>query len=131
MEEQVLQRSFHHKLMKTYFAMHRRVMSAAKELGLTSGQPKILEYLSEQEGVEQKTIARSCEIESATVGSILDRTPLTFDAVYSMPDERGFAAAQGFPVDGHGPGCRRIDERLDEVIFALVKKRIVYAHSLR
>lgn len=73
MEEQVLQRSFHHKLMKTYFAMHRRVMSAAKELGLTSGQPKILEYLSELEGVEQKTIARSCEIESATVGSILDR----------------------------------------------------------
>lgn len=68
-----MQRSFHHKLMKTYFAMHRCVMSAAKKYGLTSGQPKILEYLLEQEGSEQKTIAGHCEIESATVGSILDR----------------------------------------------------------
>ena len=68
-----LQCSFHHKLMKTYFAMHRCVMAGAKKLGLTSGQPKILEYLSEQEGIEQKMIAKNCEIESATVGSILDR----------------------------------------------------------
>lgn len=68
-----MQQSFHHRLMKTYFAMHRCVMSAAKQLGLTSGQPKVLEFLREQEGVDQKTIAKNCEIESATVGSILDR----------------------------------------------------------
>lgn len=68
-----MQRSFHHKLMKTYFAMHRQVMAEAKSLALTSGQPKILEFLSEREGVDQKTIAQNCEIESATVGSILER----------------------------------------------------------
>lgn len=64
--------SFHHKLMKTHFAMRKRVMKDCKELGLTFGQPKILEYLLENEGVCQKDIAQDCEIEKATVGSILD-----------------------------------------------------------
>ena len=68
-----MQHSFHHLLMKAHFVMHRRVMTQAKAIGLTSGQPKILELLAEREGVEQKTVARSCEIEPATVGSILDR----------------------------------------------------------
>lgn len=69
----IMEHSFHHVLMKTYFVLHRTVMTRAKKLGLTSGQPKILEYLSEQEGVEQKTIALHCEIERATAGSILER----------------------------------------------------------
>lgn len=68
-----MQNSFHHKLMRTHFAMHRKIMSRAKALGLTSGQPKVLEFLSESDGVEQKTIAENCDIERATVGSILDR----------------------------------------------------------
>lgn len=59
--------------MKTYFAFHRSVMGEAKKLGLTSGQPKILEFLLEHDGVEQKDIATHCEIERATAGSILDR----------------------------------------------------------
>lgn len=68
-----MRNSFHHKLMRTHFVMHKRIMERAKALGLTSGQPKILEFLSEREGVEQKVIAENCEIERATVGSILDR----------------------------------------------------------
>ncbi|MDE6539660.1 MAG: MarR family transcriptional regulator, partial [Ruminococcus sp.] len=40
---------------------------------LTSGQPKILDYLYEHEGSDQKTIAGYCEIEPATLGSILLR----------------------------------------------------------
>ena len=65
--------SFHHLLMKTYALLHKTVMAEAQKLGLTTGQPKILEYLSEQEGAEQYRIARHCEIEPATVGSILNR----------------------------------------------------------
>ncbi len=65
--------SFHHLLMKCHLALQREVMAGAKGQGLTSGQPKILEYLSVQEGADQKTIAEHCEIESATVGSILTR----------------------------------------------------------
>ena len=68
-----MEKSFHHTLMKAYFSFHRMVMEQAKRAGLTSGQPKILEYLYQSEGVEQKDIAVHCEIESATAGSILSR----------------------------------------------------------
>lgn len=68
-----MEKSFHHTLMKAYFSFHRTVMEQAKNAGLTSGQPKILEFLSESDGVEQKVIAAHCEIETATAGSILTR----------------------------------------------------------
>ena len=68
-----MERSFHHILMKAYFAMHKSVMAEAQKIGLTSGQPKILELLYERDGVEQKTIAAHCEIEPATVGNLLGR----------------------------------------------------------
>ena len=42
-------------------------------LGLTPGQPKVLDYLSRFGERDQKTIAAYCEIEPATVGSILAR----------------------------------------------------------
>ncbi len=64
---------FHQRLMKAYAMMHKRVMNEAQKLGLTAGQPKILEYLLTQEGAEQYRIAKHCEIEPATVGSILNR----------------------------------------------------------
>lgn len=68
-----MEASFHHALMKTYFAFHRLVMEQVKKEGLTTGQPKILEYLSEHQGVDQKTVADHCEIEAATVGNLLGR----------------------------------------------------------
>ena len=64
---------FHHQLMKAYAMIHKKVMYEAQKLGLTAGQPKILEYLLTQEGAEQYKIAKHCEIEPATVGSILNR----------------------------------------------------------
>ena len=65
--------SFHHLLMKSYCALRRNVMGQAQREGLTAGQPKILEFLLTSEGVEQNKIARHCEIEAATAGSILNR----------------------------------------------------------
>ncbi|MDE7137840.1 MAG: MarR family transcriptional regulator, partial [Ruminococcus sp.] len=53
--------------------MQRKIYSEAQKIGLTSGQPKILDYLYEHEGSDQKTIAGYCEIEPATLGSILLR----------------------------------------------------------
>lgn len=68
-----MQDSFHHILMKAHHAVHKCVMSEAKKHGLTSGQPKILEFLAEKDGVDQTTIAAACEIEAATVGNLLGR----------------------------------------------------------
>ncbi|MBM6717943.1 MarR family transcriptional regulator [Gemmiger formicilis] len=63
----------HYLLMKTQSQLHRQIMAQAADLGLSPGQPKILECLSECGECNQKTIARYCEIEQATVGSILLR----------------------------------------------------------
>lgn len=65
--------SLHYLLMKSHSVMQRKIYSEAQKIGLTSGQPKILDYLYEHEGNDQKTIAGYCEIEPATLGSILLR----------------------------------------------------------
>ena len=63
--------TLHYSLMKAHATLNRRVLARAAGLGLTPGQPKILDYLIDHEGHDQKTIAAYCEIEPATVGSIL------------------------------------------------------------
>lgn len=65
--------SLHYLLMKSHSVMQRKIYAEAQKIGLTSGQPKILDYLYEHEGSDQKTIAGYCEIEPATLGSILLR----------------------------------------------------------
>lgn len=65
--------SFHHWLMKSHLGFRKKVIASAQDFGLTAGQPKILEFLDEVGSAEQKTIADFCEIEPATVGSILSR----------------------------------------------------------
>lgn len=63
----------HYLLMKTHTNLNRRIMGQAAALGLSSGQPKVLECLLACGESNQKSIARFCEIEQATVGSILTR----------------------------------------------------------
>ena len=64
----------HYALMKAHSMLSRRISSRAqKELGLTSGQPKVLDCLLQHEGSDQKTLAAVCEIEQATLGTILLR----------------------------------------------------------
>lgn len=65
--------SLHYLLMKSNAMLSRRILSGASKLGLTPGQPKVLEFLLHHGESDQKTIAAYCEIEPATVGSILLR----------------------------------------------------------
>ena len=65
--------SLHYLLMKTHTILNRRILTQAGRIGLTAGQPKVLEFLSQHGEADQKTIASYCEIEPATVGSILQR----------------------------------------------------------
>lgn len=64
----------YHKLMlenQTMFT--KQVFEQLEGRGLSSGQPKILEYLFEHDGSVQKDIAQACKIEPATVTSLLTR----------------------------------------------------------
>ena len=65
--------SLHYLLMKAHTMLQRRITAEAVKIGLSSGQPKVLDYLLQYEGSDQKTIAAYCEIEQATVGCILTR----------------------------------------------------------
>ena len=42
-----MENSLHHLLMTNHTAFRKRIFSALKNEGLTSGQPKVLEYLAE------------------------------------------------------------------------------------
>jgi len=65
--------SLHYLLMKAHTELNRRIITSAADLGLTSGQPKILDTLLHFGDCNQKTIAGYCEIEPATMGSLLLR----------------------------------------------------------
>lgn len=63
----------HYILMRAHNAVNRAVLDGAAGLGLTPGQPKILEFLMKNGESDQKTLASECEIEQATAGGILMR----------------------------------------------------------
>lgn len=65
--------TLHYLLMKAHSTLNRRIMAGAAALGLSPGQPKVLEYLLACGQANQKAIAEYCEIEPATVGAILQR----------------------------------------------------------
>lgn len=60
-------------LMKSSAMFSKQILSEVSKLGLTAGQPKVLDFLLQYQEADQKTIAAYCEIEQATVGSILWR----------------------------------------------------------
>lgn len=65
--------NLHYLLMKSNAMLSRRILSEVSRLGLTPGQPKVLDFLLQYKEADQKTIASYCEIEQTTVGSILLR----------------------------------------------------------
>jgi DNA-binding MarR family transcriptional regulator len=56
------------RLSKTH---RRRAHAEFSKVGITGGQPKILDFLSVNDGCIQREIANNCNIEPATVTSIL------------------------------------------------------------
>lgn len=83
-----MENSLHHLLMTNHTAFHKRIFSALKKEGLTSGQPKVLEYLSEHDGAMQKDIAAACRIEPATMTSLLCGMEKKGLITRSAPDRR-------------------------------------------
>lgn len=59
-------------IFKTYHAQRNLVRPRMAEIGLSPGQPKILDHLALGDQCMQKEIAAVCEIEPATVSKLLD-----------------------------------------------------------
>ncbi len=54
-------------------SFHKRLFQSLSDTELTSGQPKVLDYLHYYNGCMQKDLAQSCEIEPATATRLLER----------------------------------------------------------
>ena len=60
-------------LLKAYHAQTNAIRPHLPELGLSVGQPKILDFLDQHDGCVQKDLAALCGIEPATVSRLLDK----------------------------------------------------------
>lgn len=65
--------SFHYLLMITESLFQKKIWNELSQMGLTPGQPKVLDYLSMHDGCIQKRIATGCQIDPATMTGILSR----------------------------------------------------------
>ena len=66
-----MENTFHYLLMTNHLLFQKALLTEIKDTGLTSGQPKVLEYLRTHDGAVQKEIAAVCNIEPATLTSVL------------------------------------------------------------
>ena len=65
--------SFHYLSMAVHSMIQKNFMEQVKSSGLTSGQPKVLDYLRDHNGANQKEIAAACHIEPGSLTSVLTR----------------------------------------------------------
>ena len=65
--------SFHYLAMAVHSMIQKNFMEQVKPSGLTSGQPKVLDYLRDHNGANQKEIAAACHIEPGSLTSVLNR----------------------------------------------------------
>ena len=65
--------TLHYYLMADQSLFHKALFASIKSTGLTSGQPKVLDYLKDHDGSSQKEIARNCFLEAGSLTSILNR----------------------------------------------------------
>lgn len=66
-----MQNTLHYLLMANHMTFQKQLFANVKSLGLTTGQPKVLDYLQDHDGSSQKEIAKGCHIEPATLTSLL------------------------------------------------------------
>lgn len=80
-------------LMKTYHAQRARIRPYMNDIGLSAGQPKILNYLVAHPKCSQKEIALGCDIEPATVSKLLDTMEMQglVERRKTQSDRRSFA----------------------------------------
>ena len=49
--------SLHYLLVKSHLMLSKKILAEAAKIGLTAGQPKVLDFLRVHEEADQKTIA--------------------------------------------------------------------------
>ena len=65
--------TLHYLLLVASSRSNQAMMARTREYGLMPGQPKVLEYVAENEGRLQRDIARACATDRATITGVLGR----------------------------------------------------------
>ena len=65
--------SLHYLIMANQMLVQKALLEQLKDTGLTIGQPKILDYLKDHDGSNQKEIARACFLEAGSLTTILNK----------------------------------------------------------
>lgn len=65
--------SLHYLIMANQMLVQKALLEKLKGTGLTIGQPKILDYLNEHDGSNQKEIAKACFLEAGSLTAILNK----------------------------------------------------------
>lgn len=66
-----MNQGLHYIVRHCHTLCNKKILQKTNILGLSAGQPKILEFLFNHDGCEQKEIAKACEIEASTVTNLL------------------------------------------------------------
>ena len=64
--------SLHYLIMANQMLVQKALLDKLKDTGLTIGQPKILDFLKEHDGSNQKEIAKACFLEAGSLTTILN-----------------------------------------------------------
>lgn len=64
--------SLHYLIMANQMLVQKALLDKLKDTGLTIGQPKILDFLKEHDGRNQKEIAKACFLEAGSLTTILN-----------------------------------------------------------
>ena len=68
-----MKNDLHHRMMVTQSRFYRAITHKTRKKGLKPGQPKVLEFLLENDGCTQKEIGRGCVLDKSTVTGLLFR----------------------------------------------------------
>ena len=103
--------TIHHQLLLAFSRSNHAMTSRIRAFGLMPGQPKVLEFVAENEGCLQRYIARACAMDRATTTGLLarmeetglvERRPKAGDrrALEVWLTDAGWAAAEHVAVCG-------------------------------
>lgn len=103
--------TIHHQLLLAFSRSNHAMTSRIRAFGLMPGQPKVLEFVAENEGCLQRDIARACAMDRATTTGLLarmeetglvERRPKAGDrrALEVWLTDAGWAAAEHVAVCG-------------------------------
>ena len=65
--------TLHYLIMANQMLVQKALLELLKDTGLTIGQPKMLDYLKEHDGSNQKEIAAACFLEAGSLTTILNK----------------------------------------------------------